>query len=166
MNFTIQNNLPASSRVWIYQSNRMLSNEETAKAQDIINTFLPNWKSHGKELEAAIELYHNLFIVVFANEAAEVPSGCSIDSSVGMIKQIQIALNIDLFDRLTTAYIQDGKIILCKLFQFEDKLKSGEVNANTLVFNNLVDSKDKLLSSWLVPMKDSWHRQLLPKIKV
>ena len=166
MKFSIQNNLPNSSRVWIYQSNRILTNEENAKAQDIINGFLPNWKSHGKELEASIELYHNLFVVVFANEAAEAPSGCSIDSSVGMIKQIQNALNIDLFDRLTTAYVQDGKIVLCKLFQFEDKLKSGELNAETIVFNNLVDSKEQLISSWIVPVKDSWHKQLMTKLKV
>ena len=102
---------------------------------------------------------------MFANEVAEAPSGCSIDSSVGMIKQIQAELNIDLFDRLTTAYIKDGKIALCKLFQFEDKLKSGELNAGTLVFNNLVDSKEKLLSSWLIPVKESWHKQLLSEVK-
>ncbi|MCX6181555.1 MAG: ABC transporter ATPase [Bacteroidetes bacterium] len=165
MTLDIQNNLPLNSRVWIYQSNRILTNEETAKAQEIINGFLPNWKSHGKELEAAIELYHNLFIVVFANEAAEAPSGCSIDSSVGMIKQIQSALNIDLFDRLTLAYIKDDQIALCKLFHFEEKLKSGELNAETLVFNNLVSSKEMLISSWLTPVKNSWHNQLLPKIK-
>jgi hypothetical protein len=164
MNFSIQNNLPSSSRVWIYQSNRMLSSEEAAKAQDIINNFLPNWKSHGKELEAAVELYHNLFIVVFANESAEAPSGCSIDSSVGMIKQIQTALNIDLFDRLTISYVKEGQIALCKLFQFEDKLKSGEINQDTLVFNNLVDTKEKLISSWLVPVKESWHKQLFHKV--
>ncbi len=165
MKFQPQNNLPLNSRVWIYQSNRILNNDESATAQDIINNFLPNWKSHGKELQAAIELYHNLFIVVFANESAEAPSGCSIDSSVGMIKQIQSALNIDLFDRLTISYVKDGQIALCKLFQFEDKLKSGEVNADTLVFNNLVDSKEKLMSLWLVPVKESWHKQLLPTIQ-
>ncbi|MFM7024367.1 MAG: ABC transporter ATPase [Flavobacteriales bacterium] len=166
MNLNIQNTLPSSSRVWIYQSNRLLTNEEAAKAQEIINNFLPNWKSHGKQLEAAIELYHNLFVVVFADEAAEAPSGCSIDSSVGMIKQIQSALNIDLFDRLVISYVKDGQISLRKMFQFEDILKSGAADENTLVFNNMVATKEQLLSSWLVPVKDSWHKQLLPKVKI
>jgi len=166
MKLIIQNNLPATSRVWIYQANRVLTAAEANQAQDMINSFLPNWKSHGKQLEAAIELYHNLFVVVFANEAAEAPSGCSIDSSVAMIKQLQSALNIDFFDRLTTAYLRQGELLLCKLFYFEEKLKSGELNADTLVFNNMIDTKAKLVESWLTPVRDSWHKQLLPKEKV
>ena len=166
MELTIQNNLPAASRVWIYQANRVLTAAETTQAQDMINAFLPNWKSHGKQLEAAIELHHNLFVVVFANEAAEAPSGCSIDSSVEMIKQLQSALNIDFFDRLTTAYLYHGELLLCKLFYFEEKLKAGELNADTLVFNNMIDTKAKLTGSWLTPVRDSWHKQLLPKEKV
>jgi len=161
MQTLLQNTLPAHSRVWVYQANRVLTDTEAAKANELISAFLPQWKSHGKELAASIELLHNLFIVVMADEGVEAPSGCSIDSSVKLVKEIQALLNIDFFDRLVLSYVQNDKIELCKMFKFEEKLKAGEINEDTLVFNNLVDTKAKLLSEWLVPVKSSWHKQLV-----
>lgn len=159
---TILNNiLPSTSRVWIYQANRILSDAEVEKANDMIQAFLPQWKSHGKDLAASIEVLHNLFIVVTADEGVEAPSGCSIDSSVKLVKEIASALHVDFFDRLVISYLQNDKIQLTKMFQFQEKLKSGELSADTIVFNNLVDNKGKLESAWVVPVKESWHKQLL-----
>lgn len=161
MQIALKNSLPDHSRVWIYQANRFLSDAEVVSANEMIQNFLPQWKSHGKELAASIEIIANLFIVVMADEGVEAPSGCSIDSSVKLIKEIQGALNVDFFDRLVISYLSDNKIQLCKMFQFQDKLKSGELNENTIVFNNLVENKLKLKNEWLVPVKSSWHKQLL-----
>ena len=161
MQIALKNSLPDHSRVWIYQANRLLSDAEVVSANEMIQNFLPQWKSHGKELVASIEIIANLFIVVMADEGVEAPSGCSIDSSVKLIKEIQGALNVDFFDRLVISYLSDNKIQLCKMFQFQDKLKSGELNENTIVFNNLVENKLKLKNEWLVPVKSSWHKQLL-----
>jgi hypothetical protein len=157
----LHNNLPATSRVWIYQANRILTDGEVSKANELIQGFLPQWKSHGKDLAASIEVLHNLFIVVTADEGVEAPSGCSIDSSVKLVKEIAATLNVDFFDRLVIPYLQNDKIQLLKMFQFQEKLKAGELNEDTVVFNNLVDSKAKLESAWVVPVKESWHKQLL-----
>ena len=78
-----------------------------------------------------------------------------------LVKEIAAALNVDFFDRLVIPYLQDNKIYLTKMFQFQDKLKAGELTQDTIVFNNLVDSKAKLESTWIVPVKESWHKQLL-----
>lgn len=157
----LNNNLPSTSRVWIYQSNRILTDAEVSKANELIQGFLPQWKSHGKDLAASIETLHNLFIVVTADEGVEAPSGCSIDSSVKLVKEIGVALNVDFFDRLVISYLQNDKIELNKMFRFQEKLKSGELSADTIVFNNLVENKAKFESAWMVPVKESWHKQLL-----
>ncbi len=157
----LNNNLPSTSRVWIYQSNRILTDAEVSKANELIQGFLPQWKSHGKDLAASIETLHNLFIVVTADEGVEAPSGCSIDSSVKLVKEIGVALNVDFFDRLVISYLQNDKIELSKMFHFQEKLKSGELSADTIVFNNLVENKAKFESAWMVPVKESWHKQLL-----
>lgn len=157
----LNNNLPSTSRVWIYQSNRILTDAEVSKANELIQGFLPQWKSHGKDLAASIETLHNLFIVVTADEGVEAPSGCSIDSSVKLVKEIGVALNVDFFDRLVISYLQSDKIELSKMFHFQEKLKSGELSADTIVFNNLVENKAKFESAWMVPVKESWHKQLL-----
>lgn len=157
----LNNNLPSTSRVWIYQSNRILTDADVNKANELIQGFLPQWKSHGKDLAASIETLHNLFIVVTADEGVEAPSGCSIDSSVKLVKEIGAALNVDFFDRLVISYLQNDKIELSKMFHFQEKLKSGELSADTIVFNNLVENKAKFESAWMVPVKESWHKQLL-----
>jgi len=157
----LNNNLPSTSRVWIYQSNRILTDADVNKANELIQGFLPQWKSHGKDLAASIETLHNLFIVVTADEGVEAPSGCSIDSSVKLVKEIGVALNVDFFDRLVISYLQNDKIELSKMFHFQEKLKSGELSADTIVFNNLVENKAKFESAWMVPVKESWHKQLL-----
>jgi len=65
------------------------------------------------------------------------------------------------FDRLVISYLQNDKIELSKMFHFQEKLKSGELSADTIVFNNLVENKAKFESAWMVPVKESWHKQLL-----
>jgi hypothetical protein len=39
-------------------------------------------------------------------------------------------------------------------------LRSGKINSNTSVFNNLVQDLQQLETKWEVPFKNSWHQQL------
>jgi hypothetical protein len=35
-------------------------------------------------------------------------------------------------------------------------LQQGFIETDSLLFNNLVDTKEKLLNEWLVPLNQSW----------
>ena len=54
--YTPFENLPEDSKIWIYQSNRKLTDDEvtaiTAKCQE----FVENWAAHGTSLEASFLL--------------------------------------------------------------------------------------------------------------
>lgn len=153
--------LSDDSRVWIYQSNRLLSDAEVAEIRKYGEEFIKNWAAHGAELEAALEVFHKRFIVLFADESKVLASGCSIDSSVRFIKDIQNAYQIDLFDRLNIAFMQSGKIDTLRMADFQQALAKSMLTGETLVFNNLVETKKQFEDSWLVPLKESWHKQLL-----
>jgi len=153
--------LPDHSRVWIYQSNRIFSKEELFNIKKNSETFLIDWNSHGKDLKAAIELFYDLFIVVLVDEEAASASGCSIDSSFQFIKDQEKEFEVSLLDRLMVAHRDDHGIKLSRIDEFESLIQKGEVTEDTIVFNNLVDTKADFDTMWEVLLKDSWHRKLL-----
>jgi len=153
--------LPDYSRVWIYQSSRVLDTHETHAIKEKAETFLDGWAAHGKTLAAAIEIFYNYFIVIIVDEEQAIASGCSIDSSFQFIQELEKVLEISLLDRMMVAFRQNGGISVCRIDEFEAKIKSGELNEDTIVFNNLVDTKKAFDSQWEVLLKDSWHKKLL-----
>ncbi len=153
--------LADNSKVWIYQSDRSLSDSEVQEILHYGKEFIQNWAAHGKELNAAIEIFYNRFIVLFVDENQAIASGCSIDSSVRFIKQIQDAYQLDLFDRLNIAFKVGTKIDVLRMNDFEQALAKGSLTSSSIVFNNLVDTKKDFLEKWEVPIKESWHQQLL-----
>ncbi len=154
--------LPDHARVWIYQSNRELTDDEVASIEQSAETFLEEWNTHGTKLSAGLTVMYNRFIILAANEAVVAASGCSIDSSVRFIKSIEAQFKIDVFDRLNIAYRNlEGKVELKRMSDFEDAIQRGEITANTVVFNNLVNTWGDLKSKWEVPASESWHSRML-----
>ena len=153
--------LPDHSRVWVYQSNRLLDSHEIKEIKKAAEVFLEEWAAHGKSLMAAIEIFYNHFIVIMIDEEQASASGCSIDASFKFIQELEKELKITLLDRLMVAFRQDEGISVCRIDEFESKIKSGEIDEDVIVFNNLVDTKKTFDSQWEVLLKDSWHRKLL-----
>ena len=56
--------LSENSRIWIYQSNRSLTQQEKESISKLIEDFLNNWKSHGVSLNSGFEIKYNRFIVI------------------------------------------------------------------------------------------------------
>ncbi len=149
-----------NSRVWIYQADRQLSDEETQQIQQHLNAFSAQWTAHNNQLKAAGEVRYKRFLILIVDESQAGASGCSIDKSVHFMKQIEQAFGINLFDRFNLAYRQSNEVLSLPRNAFEAKLASGEINSDTIVFNNLVPTFKELQTKWEVPFKDSWHMQL------
>jgi len=82
-------NLPDDSKVWIYQSNRKLTDNEVAEIEADIMVFLENWSAHGTSLEASFAVKYNRFIVLAVNQEVQAATGCSIDASVQFIQKLE-----------------------------------------------------------------------------
>lgn len=153
--------LSLNTKVWIYQSNREFSSAEITEFIALATTFKENWESHGKPVKGTIELFYNRFIVVFVDEQDEQSCGRSVDASIHFIKELENELNVTLLDRLLVAYKKDGKIAVCTLAEFEKRIVLGEVNENTIVFDNTIHTKTEFENNWEVPLKKSWHSRML-----
>ena len=63
---------------------------------------------------------------------------------------------VNLFDRITLAFIIKDKIQLLPISQMQYGVENGFITPDTLYFNNLVQTKEELENKWILPMKDSW----------
>ena len=160
MNFTFQHLIPedfhASSRVWIYQSNRLFTISEALQIEDMLQHFLAGWNTHGTPVKSYANLLFGQFVLLMADETMAGVSGCSTDSSVRLIKQIEETCKVDMFNRQTLAFLVKETIQTIPLAQLNYALENGFITPDTIYFNNLVSDKASLLSQWMVPVKDSW----------
>ena len=155
------NSMPPSSRVWIYQSNKELTPPQLKTFEELKIVFMQQWESHGSPVNGKMEVLYNRFIVVLINEADERSCGRAVDASVRFMKELEQELNITLLDRMLVAYKKGEQIFSCTLPEFEALAKKGEVNKNTIVFNNTVHSAAEFEKEWEVPAEKSWHKQFL-----
>lgn len=160
MNLEYKHLLPADfapdSRVWIYQSSRMFSLGEAIQIEDLLNHFVENWKSHGTAVKGFGTMFFGQFIVLMADEQATGVSGCSTDSSVRLIKEIEQLYKVSMFDRQNLAFVRKDKIELLPLSQLQYAVDNGFLQADTIYINNLVQTKEELEQNWLIPVKESW----------
>lgn len=150
-------NLPDHSRIWIYQSNRKFSDEEVECIKPLLETFLTQWTAHGQALEAGFELKYNRFIIIGLNQENASASGCSIDASVHFIQQLEKKFQVDLLDKMNVTYYTGEFIAYKPLSEFKALAKTKAVSKNTIVFNNVVNTKAEYIENWEVPASESWH---------
>ena len=105
-------------------------------------------------------MVYNRFVVIAVDENFANVSGCSIDASVRFIQQIQSELNVDLLNKLHIAFKTNGDVNSVSLNDFRSFIASDKITQDTIVFNNLVNTKADFESKWEVPAKESWHQRL------
>jgi hypothetical protein len=152
----LDNTFSSDSRVWVYQSSRLFTLNEAFSIEEMLNDFAAQWLSHGAKVKGAGYLFFGQFIILMADEKATGVSGCSTDSSVRLIKEIEQRFEVNMFDRTTLAFVVKDKVQLLPLSQLQYAFDNRFIDSHTLYFNNLVQTKVELENNWLVPIKDSW----------
>ncbi len=151
-----------SSRVWIYQASRLFTMGEAFEIEPMLENFVAQWNSHGVPVKGYANLFFGQFIILMADETSTGVSGCSTDSSVRLIKQIEEKFKVDMFNRQMLAVYAKEKIQLLPLAQLNYAIENGFITPDSLYFNNLVATKEQLLHGWIISMSKSW---LSKKIK-
>lgn len=155
------NELPDTARIWIYQGNREFSADETQILEQRLEEFLVQWTAHGTDLKAGFTLPYNRFVVIGLDESHASASGCSIDSSVRFIQQLEKEFEIDLLDKMNVTFKQGDDIRFKPLKDFRKMARDRAINKDTVVFNNLVNTKYEFDQFWEVPASESWHGRFI-----
>jgi len=159
--------LDRSSRVWIYQSEHLLTDTQVEKIKVELNDFLEQWTSHNAKLYTSGAVYYNRFLVIFVDERFIGAGGCSIDKSVHFIEMLEKKYEVSLLGRTQVAFISDKEnfvptdIFTANLSSLGILSEKGEISGETLVFDNLVKSKAEFQAQWIKPLGHSWHKRFV-----
>jgi len=155
------NLLPPNAKVWIYQSDSNLSSKDVELIEKEVKFFLNNWSSHNKEIESSFEIRYNRFLIIGLNENINLASGCSIDKSVNFIKNLQSILKVNFLNRLDVAYKIGNEINSISLLEFQTMLRENKLSKDSIVYNNMIDTKKLYLNNWETTIENSWHKKFL-----
>lgn len=155
------NTLPQNSRIWIYQADREFTRVEVDLLQENAIAFIEEWTRHGAALKGSFALKYNRFLILAVDESFANASGCSIDASVRFVKQMETLFSMDLMNKLNVTYKEGQTIRLVNLSTFQEYSKVQKITSETIVFNNMVQTKGDLESLWEVPAQQSWHRRFV-----
>lgn len=154
------NLLDDSSRVWIFQSDEIMSDYKIDLINFNLKNFLPNWSSHGKELKCSYEIKFNLFIIIGVDSSVNNASGCSIDTLTNFIFDLQSKTNLNFFNRLAIAFKSNDKVTIKSMSEIKEMIKNEEFLTETIVYNNLVKTKKEYINLWESMAIKSWHKNL------
>ncbi len=153
--------LPDSARVWIYQAHHPFKEEDLPAIHQDLEEFIKEWTVHGADLSASYKIAHKRFIILGVDENYAATSGCSVDASVHFIQHLEAKYNVDLLDKMNVVYRQGKYFAYKDLKEFKKMVKDRAVSPDTIVFNNLVNTKLEYEEYWEVPLKESWHKRFL-----
>lgn len=159
-------NISDDARVWVYPCSRTLSDQETSVLESKLESFVQNWLSHHREVHGSGMILENRFIILAADENTTDVSGCSIDSSVRFIREVEQLFNIQCFDRSHMYFISnDGQTESIDFREITSAWEKGQIQERTPVFNIHATNVSDIRTNWTIPMSASAYGRFLPVVK-
>jgi hypothetical protein len=145
---------PDHSRIWIYTSNRPVSDSDQREMEKPVAEFLDQWAAHGNQLTAGAAWLNSYQMAVALDETAAGASGCSIDAQTRFMRKIGEEYSIDWFDRMSMIIEEDGEIRRVSFFELAE-------HPSALLYDGLVQRLSELRAKWPVPLTESRYKHLV-----
>jgi hypothetical protein len=153
--------LPEDSKVWIYPSNRKFHTHEITEIEEKVKKFVENWKSDDENFKASYRFLYNRFIILIADHITTPLLTKDIDASVQLILELQQTYEVQLLDKMNVCFKQGEYVQYKELKDFKKLVKNKAVTAKTIIFDNLITTKEDLENFWEVAIEDSWYNRFL-----
>jgi hypothetical protein len=149
--------MPAHARVWVYQAERKLSEDELEMVKRTLERFCGQWNTHGAGIPASFDIRFGQVLILAVDESQLGASGCSIDSSVRTLRGLEQTLQISLLDQGKVSFFKsDNQLEVLPFAGIKSQVASGAIQADSRVLNPTVARKSDLDSVWITKAKDSW----------
>jgi hypothetical protein len=154
--------LPNSSRTWVFGSDRTLDKAQSKTLMAEVDPFLQQWKAHGAELTVARDWKYGRFLTVAVDQSTAGASGCSIDGLFRALKSLESKLGASLVTSGLIFYCDDkGEVRSADRGQFAALGAEGKIGPRTRVFDPTVTSLGEWRARFELDLKDSWHAKLI-----
>jgi hypothetical protein len=156
-------NLPDASRVWIFGSDRPLTEEGTTTLLKGVEEYLTDWKAHGEPLTVASQFRDARFLVVGVDQSTTGATGCSIDGLFRVLQGLEGKVGASLvgggrvFYRDATASVQSASRT-----EVPALAASGAITKDTVVFDTSITDLGHFRSGFEKRAKESWVKEMLP----
>ncbi len=151
--------LTDDAKVWIYPSSRKFYPQELEPIKDKISSFLTSWES-SIDGDFSYQLLYDRFIIFSIEDEVKITNQ-QLDEQVAFILKLQEEYQVELLDKMNVCFKQGEFIQYKDVKEFKKLLKNKSVNAKTVVFDNLVQTKYDLEHFWEVPITESWYNRFL-----
>jgi hypothetical protein len=155
--FVSFDSLPADARLWVYAVGRPLDAQEQASTEATLRAFCTQWEAHHEPLQTSFLLFEGQFIVLAVDEAFRQASGCSIDSSVKVLRQLADTLQSDLFQRQYVAYWEAGKLQVVSPTAF----KQMNISSACEVFDQTVATVGEFRQRQRINIQETWLKRYI-----
>ncbi|TVZ56650.1 hypothetical protein OD91_1945 [Lutibacter sp. Hel_I_33_5] len=159
------NSLPENAKVWIYPSSRKFYPNEITAMEEKLKNFIETWKKEDENFKATYQFLYNRFIVFIADVEGSSLTNTDIDASVSFILELQETYDVQLLDKMNVCFKQGEYVQYKDLKDFKKLLKNKAVTAKTIVFDNLITTKQDFENYWEVSIEESWYNRYLPSKK-
>ncbi len=153
----------SEARLWIYGFSRDLTAADCAELEKRLEVFVKEWKTHGAEVSGGFKVFLDRFVFIATETGV---SGCSIDSSVRIFKEIKSSLGLDGLDRNLVFFKEggdEGRVASLPRSSFASLVGEGKVSGDTRVFDLTIQSVGELRQGLFVkPFSASWHAKAFP----
>lgn len=154
--------LPDSARVWVFASDRALSDEERDRLLSSVDQFLDEWRAHGQPLSAARDWREARFLAVGVDQRQAHASGCSIDGLYRSLSEMERSLETSLLAGGRVFYRDaEGAIRVCDRDEFAKLAERGEARGDTPVFDITVTTAGDWRTRFESVAARTWHASLL-----
>ena len=147
--------LPEQARIWLYASEKALTQSQQDYILNIISEELKGWNAHKQPLTAGVAILENHFIVVALDESKNGASGCSIDTLQKTIQKIEKEFSISLMNRLNVFCKIEDEILSMPSF------KLGSLADKDTLFYDLTILTKNDLNTYLKPISEGWCAHLI-----
>jgi hypothetical protein len=151
--------MPKDARIWVYQADRPFDEQEKTWIISKLVAFCNQWNTHGAQMPSSFDLKFDQFIILSVDESQLGASGCSIDSSVRIMREIEVKLNINLLDSGKVAYLEGENVRVAFLPDIKKHVVEGSLQSNSRMFNPSVSKIADLNDQWLIEANKSWLKK-------
>ena len=153
--------LSESAKTWVYPASRKFYSNELEDLENKIKAFVSSWKSDDPEFKASYQFLYDRFVIILAEDPNGKLTNQDLDAVVGFILKLQTDYEIELLDRMNVCFKQGEFVQYKEIKEFKKLLKNKSVSAKTIVFDNLIQTKEELRHFWEVPITESWYNRFL-----
>ena len=156
-------NLPDAARVWIFGSDRPLTESGTETLLKGVEAHLVDWKAHGEPLTVGMQFRDSRFFVVAVDQSTAGASGCSIDGLFRVLQGIEKTIGASLvgggrvFYRDSVAAVQS-----VPRSDVSAHAANGAITKDTVVFDTSITDLGQFRSGFEKRAKESWLKEALP----